>query len=127
MRSNRPQIASLSALLYCPIGSTENRSLRHVRFFVTNLVPSDLSGQTDSPVFASQRAVNHRTHRGRILDPSRKSPARTVLPLYKLRSLRTILRTTIFDPSHSIFWPARNDTQPNSMISVRRAAISIRE
>jgi hypothetical protein len=36
MRSNRPQIASLSALLYCPIGSTENRSLRHVRFFVTS-------------------------------------------------------------------------------------------
>ena len=26
------QIVSLSALLYCPIGSTENRSLRHGRF-----------------------------------------------------------------------------------------------
>jgi hypothetical protein len=31
--------------------------------------------------------------RSLILDLSRKSPARTVLPLYKLRSLRTIFRS----------------------------------
>ena len=34
---------------------------------------------------------------------------------------------TILGPSHSIFWPARKDTQPSNMISVRRAATSKRE
>src|ERR1700677_2321783 len=33
----------------------------------------------------------------------------------------------ILGPSHSIFWPARKDTQPSSMISVRREVISKRE
>jgi hypothetical protein len=37
MRSSKTQMVSLSALLYWPIGSTENRSLRHGRFSVSIL------------------------------------------------------------------------------------------
>ena len=34
---------------------------------------------------------------------------------------------TMFGPSHSIFWPARSDTQPSSMISVSCAPTAKRE
>ena len=58
---------------------------------------------------------------------SGKSPAGTVLHVLINGAASGQFFATIFGPSHSIFWPARKDTQPSSMISVRRAAISKRE